>query len=231
MWDVIVRSAARMPSWLPVFQQAQAELKTIAAVLDADVARYGRFYPLKDNLFKAFELTPLDQVRVVIVGQDPYPQLLSNGLPRAQGLSFSISREDVIPSSLQNIYKELAMEFPDWTIPKHGDLTQWAAQGVLMLNVCLTCPQRGAGEHAKYGVWMPFIAKVLAAIKAVRPNCIYVMWGTQAQKLAPKLSEQSIQLMAAHPSGLSASRGFFGCNHFKLINQHLVKAGETPIQW
>ena len=231
MMDSFGITLKRCKSWIPAFGTALRELQVIASTLDLDVARNGHFVPDKNDLFRAFELTPLDRVRVVIVGQDPYHQILANGRPRAKGLSFSVDPTDTIPSSLQNIFKEIKTEYPEWDKPLHGDLTAWARQGVLLLNSCLTCLPGQAGSHSGYGLWMPFVIKMLRAIDAIRPNCIYIMWGAQAQKLGVHLGDKSHKLVAAHPSGLSASRGFFGCGHFARVNTILSTDGSDTISW
>jgi uracil-DNA glycosylase len=227
MTEVIDILKHRCLSWINTIDNSSAELDKICKFLDTDVC----FLPDKNDLFRAFELTPLESVRVVIIGQDPYPKILSNGRPRAKGLSFSVDERDIIPSSLKNIFKEIATDYPNWIRPSHGNLTKWAEQGVLMLNVCLTCPPGEPGKHSKYMLWMPFILKILADIDKVRPNCIYVMWGKQSQKIESYLGKKSVKLTAAHPSGLSASRGFYGCGHFKEINDYLLKIGEKEIEW
>lgn len=229
--DAFVQLRTRLGTWKPTFDRSKLELKQIAEALENDVRRVGYPVPDKNDLFRAFELTPLDKVRVVIIGQDPYPQILNTGKPRAKGLSFSVDPTDDIPSSLKNIYKEIKQEYPEWEIPNHGDLTDWAKQGVLMLNVCLTCRPGQPGYHSKYKLWMPFILRALRSIEEVRPNCIYVMWGSEAQKMSQYIGEKSIQLTSPHPSGLSAYRGFIGNGHFKEINSYLTEAGEEPIKW
>lgn len=231
MVDVIFYLMQFCRSWQPAFDVCVPELIRIGNALDKYEATEKPYTPLKINTFKAFEVTELQKTRVVIIGQDPYHQLLPNGQLRAQGLSFSVSRTDEVPSSLQNIYKEIESEYPGWCRPNHGDLTGWAQQGVLLLNYCLTCPIGQADGHAKNAVWMPFIVKVLEAICTVRPNCIFVLWGMKAQKLTKYLGDRSHKLNAAHPSGLSAYRGFFGCGHFLEINRLLTSFGETPIVW
>jgi uracil-DNA glycosylase len=221
---------SRMGTWIPTFERSKFEFSRISTALQNDVVAVGNPYPLKNNLFKAFEHTPLDKVKVVIFGQDPYPQAF-NGEPRAQGLSFSVKHEDAIPSSLKNIFKEIQRSYPEWVPPLHGNLEGWAEQGVLLLNSCLTCRPGQPGYHSKYKVWMPFIVRVLKSLEIHRPNCIYVMWGAEAQKMSPQINEKSIQLTSSHPSGLSAYRGFVGCGHFKTINTLLVDQGEMPIKW
>jgi uracil-DNA glycosylase len=230
MYKTIQLLARRCKGWEITFAKSEHNLKKLSTVLDLKVQQQGYFCPLKNNIFKAFELTPLNKVRIVIVGQDPYPHLLANGNPMAQGLSFSVDKGVAIPSSLANIFKEIKSEYPEWQHPGHGDLTSWAKQGVLMLNICLTCPP-GVPKGHKKEIWEGFISTVLKDIAEVRPNCIYVMWGRDAQSLEQYIGQKSIKLTAPHPSGLSAYRGFFGCNHFLTINQHLIGMGEEPIIW
>lgn len=215
-------------SWANVFMDAHHELMTVSNVLANEEAAYGTYYPLKKDIFNAFSYTPLTNVKVVIFGQDPYHQLVASG-PRAVGLSFSVRQDDVIPSSLKNIYKELKDSVRGFQMPDHGDLREWAMQGILLLNSCLTVRPREAGSHDQ--IWMGFIKKVIKAINTQNPNCIYVLWGQQAQKLKSIIGDSNIILEAAHPSGLSASRGFFGCNHFNKINELLRKQNKTIIDW
>lgn len=213
----------RAPSWAQVLTETEPELKRISDLIEAK----GPFLPGNERLFRAFELTPLENVRVVIFGQDPYPTVLPNGQPRAQGLAFSVGEGDEIPGSLRNIYEEIKAGDPNYNPPHSGDLTHWAKQGVLLLNACLTCPPGVAGGHSRFMLWMPFILKVL---KALPPRCIYVLWGKEAQKLQTYLGEKAVILTAGHPSPLSV-KGFTGCRHFVKINCLLKSWGQTPITW
>jgi len=220
------------PRWESVFTDSEHELADISDVLDEQERLHGMYYPLKKDIFAALNYTPLTNVKVVILGQDPYHQtILLNGIsmPRAVGLSFSVHREDSIPSSLQNIYTELANTVRGFRKPDHGDLREWANQGVLLLNACLTVRPNMAGSHGD--IWLGFIRRVFKAITIANPYCIYMLWGREAQKLRPMLGEHSIVLEAAHPSGLSARRGFFGCNHFNLANEALIRQGKVGINW
>lgn len=230
----IERIASEAPprTWEEVFEDAKAELHDVSMILDEQERTYGQYYPLKKDIFAAFQYTPLSNVKAVILGQDPYHQTINiNGaaVPRAVGLSFSVRREDSIPSSLQNIYTELANTVRGFTKPDHGDLREWASKGVLLLNSCLTVRPGQPGSHGN--IWLGFINKVFKAIAAVNPYCVYTLWGREAQKLKPMLCERSIILEAAHPSGLSARRGFFGCNHFNLANDALIRQGKVGINW
>ena len=221
-----IATTATPRSWRNLFCQHKDEFDNIDKILNKTNKK---FFPLKKHIFRAFELTSLEEVRVVIVGQDPYHQLKNNGYPRAQGLSFSVSKDDEIPSSLQNIYKEIKNNYPDYVIPKHGDLTKWAQQGILLLNTSLTV---NPNEPGKQGLlWYGVLTRIIDAIGEVRPKCIYVLWGNHAKELMEFIPKTSIILTAAHPSGFSANRGFFGCGHFSQINKILSGMGEEEIDW
>lgn len=229
-WSILDISMNATPKgWLDVFRAAISEIRRISRDLDQDVREHGHFFPLRKNLFKAFDICPLDAVKVVIIGQDPYHSTDHNGYPDAMGMSFSVGRENRIPSSLQNIYKEVGRSIPDWRRPNHGDLTDWSKQGVLMMNTCLTVRPHKAKSHG--GLWMGFISKVITAIGEKNPQCIYVLWGKEAEKVTSQLSNKNIILATSHPSGFSAHRGFVGCDHFVKINQELQKQGRRPIDW
>lgn len=231
-WSVARVAAVPILTWESVFEAASEEIREVSEVLEQDERCNGQFYPLKRELFAAFNHTPLNTVKVVIVGQDPYPQTISlgnNAVPRAMGLSFSVRLEDTIPSSLKNIYIELANTVRGFTIPDHGNLLQWAHQGVLLVNACLTLRPGVPGSHDE--IWLGFMKRIFARIAEVNPFCIYMLWGKESQKLKPLLGERSVILEAAHPSGMSARRGFFGCNHFNLANDALLRQGKNGIDW
>lgn len=232
-WSILrIAEEAPPPSWKKVFQDAIPELRDISILLNEQEEAYGEYYPLKKDIFAAFEYTKLEDVKIVIFGQDPYHQtIFINGkpTPRPIGLSFSVRQDDVIPSSLKNIYIELSNTVRGFKTPDHGDLREWARQGVLLLNACLTVKPGKAGSHGE--IWLGFINKVLKAIAAVNPYCIYMLWGRDAQKLKTMLGERSVILEAAHPSGFSANKGFFGCDHFNKANNHLVRQGKYAITW
>jgi len=219
-------------SWENVFLDAKPELQHISLLLEEQQKLYGTFYPLKKDIFAAFSYTSLSNVKVVIVGQDPYHQTITiptGNVPRAVGLSFSVRQEDSIPSSLQNIYTELCNTIPNISRPDHGDLREWAKQGVLLLNMSLTVFPGQAGSHGD--IWLGFINKVFKAIATTNPHCVFMLWGKEAQKLRSMIGDRSIILEAAHPSGFSARRGFFGCNHFNLANEALIKQKKIGINW
>lgn len=230
-WTIEQIAQERTPvGWEYVFKEAAPELHDISEIIENKERDGEGVFPLKKDIFKAFELTPLDKVRCVIIGQDPYFQTVdATGLPRAQGLSFSVSKEDTIPSSLNNIFTELENTVPGFHRPRYGDLTNWARQGVLLLNMSLTVKPGKAGSHGE--IWMGFISKVLYALAQARPNAVYLLLGQQAQKLQKYISDRAPIVTAAHPSGLSAKKGFFGANVFNKVNQLLIKSGQTPINW
>lgn len=218
-------------TWEKVFENAREDIDHASKIIERDQESID-IYPLKKDIFNAFKYTPLEDVKVVIVGQDPYPQAITIdgiSMPRAVGLSFSVRREDKIPMSLNNIYKELVNCIPGFVKPNHGDLRSWARQGVLLLNMCLTVRAGLPGSHG--AIWLGFIKKVLTAVTEHNPKCIFVLWGKEAQNIKPLISDNCIFLETSHPSGFSANRGFLGSNHFRLINEELVKQDKEPINW
>lgn len=224
----IERVATECPpySWKSVFENAKEELKDISDIIEEEKQTY-RILPDMKDMFRAFEVTQISKVKVVIIGQDVYANL-TDDLPIARGLSFSVAPGVPIPPSLENIFKEVRRS--GFNVGNCGDLTPWAVQGVLLLNSCLTVRQSEPGSHKQ--VWFSFIKKVINAILEINPNCIFVAWGKPAQKVAEKfVGQRSTILTAPHPSPLSAYHGFHGCNHFIQINELLVKQKKTPIDW
>ncbi len=184
-----------------------------------------RVFPPKDDVLRAFELTPLHSVKVVILGQDPYH---NDG--QAHGLSFSVQRDVEIPPSLLNIYKELHDDL-GCTVPNNGNLVKWAKQGVLLLNTVLTVRAHQANSHRGIG-WEQFTDAAIRAVAAQDRPVVYLLWGRPAGEKAALLhNPHQLVLTAPHPSPLSASRGFFGCRHFSKANRFLEEHGETPIDW
>ncbi|XP_047958597.1 uracil-DNA glycosylase, mitochondrial isoform X3 [Salvia hispanica] len=182
-------------------------------------------YPPQHLIFNALNTTPFDSVKAVIIGQDPY-----HGPGQAMGLSFSVPEGIKVPSSLQNIYKELQKDM-GCTIPSNGNLEKWAVQGVLLLNAVLTVRQHQANSHAKKG-WEQFTDAIIGAISQKRSGVVFLLWGNYAQAKSRLIDESKHYILkSAHPSGLSANRGFFGCRHFSRTNQLLEKLGVSPIDW
>jgi uracil-DNA glycosylase len=221
--------------WEELFKDADEELKNISELVERDVQKGIRILPDKHNILRIFYEMHPSEVSVCIIGMDPYHQLLNSGKPRAQGLSFSVCKEDVIPSSLMNIYKEIFNCYPDTPIeriPKNGDLIRWVHQGVMLLNVCLTVQLNNAGSHSKYDLWHPLLNKMFPFLSKFNKDIIFVMWGKDAQKMEKMVSKNfKNMLMGPHPSGLSAHRGFIGCGHFKTINDMLKIQGRCKIEW
>lgn len=227
--DIVIKCSP--PGWLDVFEQALPDLRHISNILETEEKTLGPWYPLKRNLFRAFNLTPLSKVKVVIIGQDPYPQLNSfNGQPRAQGLSFSVDKNDAIPASLRVIYDEIADNYPDeFARPNHGNLEKIALQGVLFLNKCLTIRPGRPKSHGS--IWNTFISKVFTAISIANPQCIVVMWGNDAKECGKMIGPKCKPLFANHPSPSNRKGGFRGCGHFRKINELLEEQGKSFINW
>lgn len=185
-----------------------------------------KIFPSDENLFTALNICPLDSVKVVMLGQDPYHQP-----NQAHGLCFSVLPPTKPPSSLQNIYKELKSNYPKIVIPKHGNLETWAVQGILMLNAVLTVRYDLPDSHAGKG-WEKFTDACIIAVSQKLRSVIFLLWGSKAQNKAKVAdAKKHIHLKAPHPSGLSAHRGFIGCKHFIEVNTTLTRIGRTPIDW
>lgn len=183
-------------------------------------------YPAKSDVFNAFSLTSADQIKVVILGQDPY-----HGPNQAHGLSFSVQRGVKTPPSLANIYKELSQDIIGFVIPQHGDLTSWAKQGVLLLNTVLTVEEGQAHSHKNKG-WEVFTDQVIRQINEHLAGVVFLLWGNPAQQKSDLIdSHKHFVLKSTHPSPLSAHRGFLGCKHFSKTNDILFRQNKTPIDW
>ena len=183
-------------------------------------------YPKSDDIFNAFRLTPFDEVKVVILGQDPYHRP-----NQAHGLSFSVQKGITHPPSLQNIFKELTEDIPGFKTPIDGDLTQWAQQGVLLINATLTVSAGLAGSHQNQG-WEIFTDKVIATLSEKRENIIFILWGKFAQAKEKLIDTQKNHIIKSpHPSPFSAYSGFFGSKPFSKTNELLRKLGKEEIDW
>lgn len=211
-------------------QQAQPYFAQLQARLDAEAAAGQSIYPPQAQRFRAFELTPFDAVKVVILGQDPY-----HGAGQAHGLAFSVPFGVAVPPSLGNIYKALQLDFADFQRPQHGCLEAWAQQGVLLLNTSLSVAAGQAGSHADWG-WQLFTDAAISQLAAQRSGLVFMLWGAHAQKkqglITPFAASQNhLLLQAPHPSPLSAHRGFLTCGHFRLANAHLQAQGQATVDW
>lgn len=182
-------------------------------------------YPPAKKIFAAFDACPFHEVKVVIIGQDPY-----HGPGQANGLCFSVSPDVAIPRSLVNIFKEIQNDLGR-PIPCNGDLSRWAQQGVLLLNATLTVRAHNAGSHQGKG-WEQLTDAAIKKLSSDRDGIVFILWGAYAGKKAELIdSSRHLILTSVHPSPLSASRGFFGNHHFSSANEYLVKQGKTPIEW
>ncbi len=212
-WDKILADEWRKPYYILLrkFLKEEYQTKTI--------------YPNMQNIFNALKYTAFEDVKAVIIGQDPY-----HGPNQAHGLCFSVQKGVDIPPSLQNIYKELESDV-GFTAPNHGYLEHWAKQGVLMLNTVLTVRAGAAASHRNMG-WEIFTDTVIEKLNAKKTPVVFLLWGKPAANKAAKITNPlHLKLEAPHPSPLSAYRGFFGSKHFSKANEYLVKNGVSPIDW
>lgn len=211
---------ARIGNWF-----AREDMQQLSAFLRQRKAAGATVYPPGKDIFAAFNATPFDAVKVVILGQDPY-----HGPGQAHGLCFSVLPGVAVPPSLLNIYKELQAS-TGFVRPDHGCLLPWAAQGVLLLNAVLTVEDGKPGSHQGRG-WEGFTDHVVEVLNREREGLVFLLWGSYAQKKGAVIdSRRHRVLKAPHPSPLSAHRGFLGCGHFSSTNQYLANTGQSPIGW
>ena len=214
-WKVVLRDEFTKPYFLE-----------IATFLKAEKAAGKTIYPPGPLIFNAFKQTPFDDVKVVILGQDPY-----HGAGQAHGLSFSVPTGIKPPPSLVNIYKEIQSDIGVTMPVNYGDLTTWAQQGVLLLNAILTVRANEPASHSKIG-WMNFTDTVIKKISDEKTGIVFLLWGKFAHEKQSLIDETKHHVLkAAHPSPFSAHNGFFGCRHFSTANKILIKSGLEPIDW
>ena len=214
-------------SWKEVLKDEfkKPYFKQIAEHLKTEKNQGKTIYPAGSNIFHAFEATPFDEVKVVILGQDPY-----HGPKQAHGLSFSVQKGIHPPPSLMNIFKELQDDV-GVPIPTHGNLEKWAKQGVLLLNASLTVRAGEPMSHSKIG-WEKFTNTVIEKVSELKEHVVFVLWGRFAQEKQALIDQKKHYIIkSAHPSPLSAKNGFFGSHPFSKINNYLVKHGIDPIDW
>lgn len=214
-------------SWLKHLQGEfeQPYMKKLKSFLVEEKKKGKTIFPAGADYFAAFNHTPLNQVKVVILGQDPY-----HGEGEAHGLCFSVPKGISVPPSLRNIYQELKADL-GCTIPKHGCLLQWADQGVLLLNSILTVEKDQAASHRNQG-WETFTDRVIHVLNQEREGLVFILWGSYAQKKAAFVDpSRHLVIKGVHPSPLSAHRGFLGSKPFSKTNEYLEKIGRTPIDW
>ncbi|MCL7988280.1 uracil-DNA glycosylase [Sphingobacterium sp. lm-10] len=213
-WTPILKPLFEQPSMRALSQFVQKERK-IAQV-----------FPPEDLVFNAFRLTPLPEVKVVILGQDPY-----HNIGQAHGLSFSVPSGVAIPPSLKNIYTELVDDIPGFVYPRGGDLTKWAEQGVLLLNATLTVRAHEAASHQKRG-WEQFTDAIIQSVSAQCAGVVFILWGSYAIKKSALIDQtKHLVLTSVHPSPLSVYRGFHGSKPFSRTNAYLMQQGKKPINW
>jgi uracil-DNA glycosylase len=218
-------------SWKTALRQEfdQPYMQNLRAFLATEKRAGKKIFPPGGEMFAALDATPLERVKVVIIGQDPY-----HGPGQAHGLCFSVRQGVPIPPSLLNIFKEIMAEYPEETRRfdgQRGCLESWAGQGVLLLNAVLSVERGRAGSHQGRG-WETFTDAVVARLNEEREHLVFLLWGSYAQKKGAQVDRQRhCVLSAPHPSPLSAHRGFFGCNHFRDANTYLVQNGQAPIDW
>lgn len=221
-------SAALEPGWLKVLEPEfeKQYMKDLKAFLVQEKEEGHTVFPKNADIFNAFNYTPFDKVEVVILGQDPY-----HGDGQAHGLSFSVKKGVVAPPSLKNIYKELETDIEGFTTPNHGQLTQWAEEGVLLLNATLTVRAHQAGSHQGKG-WEAFTDQAISQLSAQKTGLVFLLWGKFAQNKSVLIDEQKHTVIkSAHPSPFSAYTGFFGSKPFSRTNAALLASGKKPINW
>lgn len=216
------------PYWQTLISQEQAKpyFQSLLTNIQQQRADGLTIFPSENNVFNAFENVDISEVKVVILGQDPY-----HGEGQAHGLAFSVLPNIKIPPSLANIYKELCTDIDDFVTPNHGFLQPWAKQGVLLLNTVLTVQQANAHSHAKLG-WETFTDAVITELNEQNDHCVFILWGAHAQKKGRNINNgKHLVLAGPHPSPLSAYRGFFGSKPFSQTNTWLASKGLSPIDW
>ncbi|GAB1447573.1 uracil-DNA glycosylase [Bacteroidota bacterium] len=215
-------------SWKEVLSEEfdKAYFTNLVEFLKQEKAAGQLIYPPGNQIFAAFDATPFEAVKVVILGQDPY-----HGPGQAHGLCFSVNNGIAHPPSLQNIFKELSTEVPGFRIPQSGNLSKWANQGVLLLNATLTVRAGQAGSHQKKG-WETFTDAVISALSEQKENLVFILWGAYAKSKASLIDTSKHAIVSSvHPSPLSAYNGFFGSRPFSKTNEELQRRGIAPIDW
>lgn len=219
-----LRDAPASDGWgaLPFFRALTTQ--SLLARIDASVAAGAHILPAPQHLLNSLRMTPLQDVRVVILGQDPYPTPGD-----AHGLAFSYAGQGRLPASLKNIFKEMSSDLGDG-LRSHGNLTDWARQGVLLLNTALTVEAGQAGAHLTWG-WHGLTSDVMQALGRKKQPCVFLLWGDKARAHAPVIGPHHLIIESAHPSPLAAHRGFFGSRPFSRANQFLQDHGRGMIAW
>lgn len=216
------------PGWKLVLKEEfeQPYFKDLVELLKNEKQSNQKIFPPGNQIFNAFNLTDFDQVKIVILGQDPY-----HGPGQAHGLSFSVTPPTPLPPSLKNIFKEIQSDIGVKMPKHHGDLSPWARQGVLLLNATLTVRANDPNSHSGIG-WQKFTDAVVRKLNENKQHLVFILWGNFAKQKGEFIDQKKhLVLKAAHPSPFSADKGFFGCRHFSMTNEYLVKHGQEPINW
>lgn len=217
-----------MKEWNDFFkaEKEKAYFNHIVDFLDKEKSENQTVYPPHEDILSAFNYTPFDKVKVVILGQDPY-----HGPNQAHGLAFSVNKGIRVPPSLVNIYKELSTDIEGFITPNHGYLSGWAEQGVMLLNNVLTVRKGEAHSHAGIG-WETFTDNAIECLNEHKEGLVFLLWGSPAQKKGKNIdTKKHYVLKSVHPSPLSSYRGFFGCKHFSKTNEILESQGKEKINW
>ncbi len=212
-------------SWNPFFEEEFQKdyFKSLLDYISCE-REQNTIFPGHNEVFKAFMLTPLSKIKVVIIGQDPY-----HGLGQANGLAFAVHKNVKMPPSLKNIFKEMTHDI-GCSFPTHGDLSHWAKQGVLLLNTILTVRKSKPGSHKNQG-WELFTNNAIEYVSLKKRKVVFFLWGNHAKQKKELINDRHLVLEAPHPSPFSAYNGFFGCKHFSIANEFLIKNKLKPIQW
>ena len=231
-WSIIkIAKESSTGSWRKVFDDAAPELAHISKKLD-DEKIFGPYFPMKCDLFNAFKYCPLESTKLIILGDEPYDTIVNlndKQLPKDMGMSFSVRKGDIIPVPLMNIFKELRQSL-GIEIPNHGNLIQWAQQGVLLLNVCLTTTP--GKPHSRFPLWHGLINRVFKAINVHNPNCVVLsLMSRKSQNISGMIPDSFVHIESIFPDNYYVDKGFSGSNVFKTINETLIKQKQKPINW
>jgi len=213
--------------WEETFGKSERELESVANRITRINANHPGFYPSPKLVFRAFDLVPLDKLKVVILGQDPHTKISTRtGEPAARGLSYSVHKDDVIPKAVSSIHTVLKSTVTGFTVPNHGNLTQWCKQGVMLLNYSLTyCPDSPRRHQM---IWQGLFKHVIKSIRYQRPNTVFVLWGSKARLLKDDLGKLPY-VLGPHPAAQDG--GFLKGDYFNEVNQKLLASGQGPIDW
>jgi uracil-DNA glycosylase len=219
-WQSIIDRETKQPYFIALQEEIKKQ-RQLSEVI----------FPLEEDVYNAFKYCDLTDIKVVILGQDPYHGVGKENQPQAHGLAFSVNPEIKTPPSLVNIYKELSNDVEGFAIPEHGNLENWAKQGVLLINTVLTVKQGQAHSHSKLG-WEKFTDVMIDELNQKNDGCVFLLWGSHAQKKGKSIDQNKHCILAGpHPSPLSAYRGFFGCQHFSKANHWLIENNKEAIDW